>query len=121
MIRHSPFDVRVDLDGTTARVVPSGELDLATAPRLQEKVRSTLGTVTRVILDLSQLTFIDSSGLRLLIVLHDRAKAEGWTLSLVAPVGETWTTFRISGGDKHLPFVTHDGSGPEEGSQPFSP
>jgi anti-anti-sigma factor len=117
MIRHSPFDVRVELDGTTARVVPSGELDLATAPQLQEKVRSALREAKQVVLDLSRLTFIDSSGLRVLIVLHDRAKAEGWTLSLLAPVGETWTIFRISGVDKHLPFVTQDGSRSEDGSR----
>ena len=46
--------------------------------------RSRQGARTLVV-DLSRLGFIDSSGLRLFIVLHQRAGAEGWRLSLIRP------------------------------------
>lgn len=105
MIRHTPFEVQVERNGAEARVVPAGELDLATAPRLESEVRAAAAAAKEVVLDLSGLTFIDSSGLRILILLYERSQAEGWVLAMVAPAGEARAIFRISGVDKHLPFV----------------
>lgn len=91
--------------------MPRGELDLATAPQLEREVQAAAKDVAHVVLDLSQLTFIDSSGLRTLIVLNDQAKKEGWRLSLVNPAEATQKIFTISGVDRHLPFVDGDGAG----------
>jgi anti-sigma B factor antagonist len=105
------FEVRVQRSAGRIRVVPRGELDLATAPQLERDVQAVRDGAEDVVLDLSQLTFIDSSGLRALIALDERAKAEGWRLSLVDPAPATQTIFRVSGVDKHLPFVEGDEDG----------
>jgi anti-sigma B factor antagonist len=61
------FRVSRHVDGSTAVVVPTGEIDLLTV----EAVRSELDAARRdagvVVLDLRAVTFLDSSGLRLLV------------------------------------------------------
>ena len=50
-------------------------------------------------------TFIDSSGLRMLIGLNDRAEQEGWTLALLRPAEPSLSVFQITGADDNLPFI----------------
>lgn len=93
-------------EGEKARLALSGELDLATVPRVERAVDATLaggaGTLT---VDLSALRFIDSSGLRLFVVLHQRAAVEGWTLSLIRPPERAMKVFTVSGLEENLPFA----------------
>jgi anti-anti-sigma factor len=87
-------------------VTPVGELDIATVPELEKAVRLTLGEgVSELMIDLSQLRFIDSSGLRFLIGLHDEACEGGWTLGLLRPAEAPRELFRITGLDEHLPLI----------------
>jgi anti-sigma B factor antagonist len=59
------FDVMVDASDGTALVRPSGELDLASAPRLWSALAGLLKDGHRaVVMDLSRLTFSDCAGLR---------------------------------------------------------
>ena len=62
-------------------------------------------TCGRSSIDLSELDFVDSSGLRLFIVLDQRAEAEGWTLRLIRPAAQVPQVFRVSGVEENLPFV----------------
>ena len=105
-VAQTPLDDRSRADeGETARLVLSGELDLATVPRVQQAVDATLAEGARtLVVDLSGLGFIDSSGLRLFIVLHQRAGAEGWRLSLIRPQKQAMTVFEVSGLEENLPF-----------------
>ena len=59
----------------------------------------------RLVLDLRGLSFIDSTGLHLLIALHQRAQHDGFQLTLVAPAGPADRAIRLSGLDQALPFV----------------
>jgi anti-anti-sigma factor len=54
-----------------------GELDCATAPRLELRLRALAGLGHPVSLDLGEVTFMDSSGLRLLLDTHRQALREG--------------------------------------------
>jgi anti-sigma B factor antagonist len=117
MIKPSPFEIRSELTQNTARLTVIGELDIATVPRLQEEVHALLeragehtATIRRLVIDLSQLTFIDSSGLSFLIALNDRATAEGWTLNLTRPSEPSVSIFHITGADKNLPFIEEERS-----------
>ena len=57
-----------------------GELDLAGAPHLKARLEPLARARTPVLLDLSELEFMDSSGLFVLVNYHRRATTEGWTL-----------------------------------------
>jgi anti-anti-sigma factor len=106
MITPPKFEIQSQLNQDAARVMVTGELDLATIPRLKAETDALLDrSVRHLTLDLSQLTFVDSSGLSLFISLHERATAEGWTLSLTRPSGKTFSVFSITGADANLPFV----------------
>ena len=66
-IRNPPFTVSVRVESETAIVAVGGELDLATAPILDEHLELFKGHVDAVVFQLADLTFIDAFGLRTLL------------------------------------------------------
>ena len=100
------FQIDSDLRDGEARLRLAGEFDLATAPRVEEAAENLIAAeIKRLVLDLSGLRFIDSSGLRVIVVLHQRAAQEGWTLELVRPAQPVLKVFQISGLEERLNFV----------------
>ena len=92
------FSVRTEQRGDAAVVVPTGELDLATAPTLETALTEALaGAAGRVVLDLRELAFIDSSGLRTLLTARRRAEEAGSGFSLVAGHAALERTLEIAG------------------------
>jgi anti-sigma B factor antagonist len=101
-----PFEINVVRDHESATVTLAGELDIATVPRVEEAIEATLtGEVQTLTIDLSGLGFVDSSGLRLFIVLDQRAAEQGWELRLMRPDAQVLTVFQVSGVEENLPFV----------------
>jgi anti-sigma B factor antagonist len=101
-----PLEIDESRDGERGRLTLTGELDIATAPRLEEAVTAMVGAgVKRLVIDLRPMSFMDSSGLRLFIVLCDRARADGWTLELIRPLSPALTIFQITRAEENLPFV----------------
>jgi anti-sigma B factor antagonist len=80
----------------------SGELDLSTAPQLRERLEDIDGGLR---LDLSDIAFMDSTGVSLLIGLAQRAKDDGASVELVRPTGEAWRVIELTGIEDALPFV----------------
>lgn len=79
------FSVGVALEGGRAFVSPHGELDLATAPEVEQHVLPLWSEgVETVVLDLGGVSFFDSSALRLLMRLQARAAESGRALALRA-------------------------------------
>ena len=92
------FSVRIEQHGDSAVVVPTGELDLATAPALEEALgRAFESGSARVVLDLRELEFIDSSGLRTLLTARRKADEAGAAFSLVAGHRGLERTLEIAG------------------------
>jgi anti-anti-sigma factor len=105
VIDASRFDIHTEVDDGLAKLRLTGELDIASLPRLQAAVDDALAAgARRLQIDLSQLTFVDSSGLRHFILLASRAAEEGWSLSLVRPTGGSLAVFELTGADRNLPF-----------------
>ena len=73
-----------DRDGR-AVVVIRGELDLATAPDLEAAIKSRLDDGQDVVVDLRELEFMDSTGLRVLVAAHGRVEGTEQRLLLVRP------------------------------------
>ena len=71
-----------------------GELDAHAAERLDAVITDTL--VGDVRLDMAEVTFIDSSGLRSLIVHHQRIEATGHRLVIVSPSPTVARLFDLS-------------------------
>ena len=100
--------LRMDVETTdgAARLRLAGELDLSTVPVLQARVTALrAGGSTRIVLDLAELDFIDSTGLRTVLELHGEAARDGFTLALV-PGGEAvQRVFDVTGTAAVLPFI----------------
>ena len=108
--RPKPFAVDVQRQRDVAIVQPHGELDMATV----ETLRAALDGVRnagRVVLDLRGLSFMDSTGLHLLVSLHESAQRDGFDLKLVAPAPPADKAIQLSGLDLALPFVAADDAG----------
>lgn len=78
------FQVRGEREGARVRVHASGELDMATVPRLEECARAHLQARAETVeLDLREVGFIDSTGIRLLLTLKAEGRCDGWTLTIL--------------------------------------
>jgi len=78
-----PFAIDVDERDDRVVVVPCGELDMASAPELEQAVLPRLQDGAWVVLDLRSLDFIDSSGLRVVVGAHRAAEGNGARLTCV--------------------------------------
>jgi anti-sigma B factor antagonist len=74
-----------DRDGR-AVVVIRGELDLATAPDLEAAIKSRLDDGQDVVVDLRELDFMDSTGLRVLVAAHGRVEGTEQRFLIVRPL-----------------------------------
>ena len=74
-----------DRDGR-AVVVIRGELDLATAPDLDAAIKSRLDDGQDVVVDLRELEFMDSTGLRVLVAAHGRVEGTEQRFLIVRPL-----------------------------------
>ena len=94
---YEAFSISSQEDAREAAVVPIGELDLSCADELEREVRD-LGAAgcRRIVLDLRQLRFIDSTGLRILLSLRNDAARDGHDLKLVPGPPEVQRLFHLT-------------------------
>jgi anti-sigma B factor antagonist len=79
-----PFAIRITRTSGWCRVMVEGELDLATAPRLElELARLEWRRPRLLLLDPRGLTFMDLTGLRVLLAAHARAERRGHELAIL--------------------------------------
>jgi anti-sigma B factor antagonist len=99
--------------GEKARLQASGELDLAATPKLAEQVAELVAAGFRhVVIDLRRVTFIDLTGVRLLLKLADDARDEGWRLSLLQVGGQVRQILMLTGVLGRLPVSDTAGALP---------
>lgn len=82
-------DLRINVhrQGREAFVGLSGELDLSSAPQLRQLLVTTLteGRPRRLVVDLTELVYLDSTGLSVFVTAHKRASASGIEFCLANP------------------------------------
>jgi anti-sigma B factor antagonist len=86
-MRKPPWDIDVYDDGTTLYVTPEGELDVYTAPQLAEAFERLNEHHRACILEVSEISFIDSTGLQVLTSMR-RGEPERFVLSGSSPALE---------------------------------
>lgn len=64
-------------DGSSLTVALSGRLDTVTAPELEAGLKDSLEGIRELVLDLNELEYISSAGLRVLLAAHKSLTAEG--------------------------------------------
>jgi anti-sigma B factor antagonist len=98
--------VRLEPVGATCSVVSLvGELDLSTIPRVEKQLFEQVRSKAAVIVDLSAVSFIDSSGIAMLIKAF-RADDGGTLNTVIAEGSQVERVFRLAGIDRALPLFT---------------
>ncbi|GIH74959.1 STAS domain-containing protein [Planobispora longispora] len=94
-ITHRPHSARLHV------LVVAGDLDHHTAPRLRAALEEvTLAPGAGLVIDLSPLTFCDSTGISILVAAHQRAQGAGAALVLAGLDPDLAHVFRIMGLDR---------------------
>lgn len=87
-------------------VVLRGELDLSTVEKVEQELQRVEGDAPAIVaLDLSRLTFLDSSGLRLIVGADQRARRERRRFVLVRGTDTVQRVFSITHLDEQLELV----------------
>jgi anti-sigma B factor antagonist len=90
-------------DGDTAWVRPVGELDLDTAPQLDAELATARAAGDpRLVLDMRRLTFMDSTGLRLVIRWDAAAREQGFEFAIVPGPDVVQRVIKLTGMDDQL-------------------
>jgi anti-sigma B factor antagonist len=88
------------------RVRPRGEIDLGTVDSLRRHIdRCVAAGNKRVVLDLRDVTFMDSTGLHLILETDAAARAAAWELRLIQGPARVQRVFALAGVVDALPFV----------------
>lgn len=83
-----------------------GELDLLAAPQLQSKIESdTVDAADVLVLDLDDVQFIDSAGLRVLLAAHQHTVERGRRLALTPGSPQVQRLLSIAGVSGHLRMI----------------
>ena len=95
-----------EAEGRTV-VAVAGEIDVYTAPRLREEITELVAAGTyNLVIDMSEVEFLDSTGLGVLVGGLKKVRAHDGSLQLVCNQDRLLKIFRITGLAKV--FVIHD-------------
>lgn len=108
MPRAPDLSVDVFQSGRTTVVTVAGELDLASVG-LVEQALPEIRPGARLVLDLRPLTFMDSTGLRLLMQLDLRARAEQWKFAIARTGGAVADLLRLTRMEDRVSVVADPG------------
>lgn len=95
---NTDFNVEERNEGSAWVLAASGELDLRTSPQLEQRLdRVWAAGAELVILDLRQIEFMDSTGLRVLLGAHQRAQETGRRFALVRGADQVERVLTLTG------------------------
>lgn len=97
--------IRSEREDDVHTIAIAGELDLATVEPVQRELERVEATdVLSIVLDLSDLTFMDSTGVRLVMMAAARSRANGNRLVLLRGQPAVQRVFELCGVERLLPF-----------------
>ena len=111
MAQHiEPFTCNVTPERDHVVVAPRGELDMATVGVLERELRQLRDSgFGRIVLDLAGLSFMDSSGLHLVLRWTDEASRDSFMFELEPGPRAVQRIFEVAGVVDELPFRTRPG------------
>jgi anti-anti-sigma factor len=105
------LEVRTEDRNGLVHVALVGELDLSTVAKVQEELRRVeAGAPATLVMDLSKLTFLDSTGLRCIITADERARGEGRRVVIVRGPDPVQRVFAITRLEERLEMVDDAGT-----------
>ena len=100
------LEVKTEDRNGLVHVALMGELDLSTVAKVQEELRKVEADAPpTVVVDLSKLTFLDSTGLRCIVTADERARDEGRRVVIVRGPDPVQRVFAITRLEERLEMV----------------
>jgi anti-sigma B factor antagonist len=97
------LELKVDRNGTKALIAVTGEIDLTSAPRLDDEITNLIdGSATAVVIDLAGVSFMDSTGLRVLLKASKLLASAGGMLEIKNPSEPVQRLLEVSGLNTHF-------------------
>jgi anti-anti-sigma factor len=106
---HPLLDITEVRDAARVRVRLRGELDLAGAPTVSERLPRLRERGEPVLLDLDELEFIYISGLRVLVAASEEASRDGWSFAVTRGSAQVRRLIGLVRLDRKLPLDGHTG------------
>jgi len=106
-LRSPIFDVRTRADAQAFVITLYGELDLATSPQLVAAIeQAERSGKPEIVIDLGELSFVDSSGINAVVQLHRRSAKSRQRLRILPGNSLVQRVFTLTGLASELPFQT---------------
>ena len=103
----SLFELQTTQEPYGLHAALSGEIDLSTVEQVESGLRDAIQNGAGVVaVDLREVSFLDSSGLRLLLQLHKDLDGSGRRLVVVQGPRRVARVFELTGADSELEFVS---------------
>ena len=109
MERDDDFSVSRRREQDAAVVTPTGEIDLSTVDEVRDELSRARGEARLVVLDLREVAFMDSSGLRLLVELQRASAADGFAFAVVRGPESLQRLLELSGLEGRVRMVDEPG------------
>ena len=100
-----PFSITIHAEPAALTLSLTGDLDISTVDVLESCLSQIDGGVRRVVLDLQDLEFLDSSGLNLFVHTYRRFGPELRELMIANPRPNARTVLEVSGVDQLIPVL----------------
>ena len=103
---HESFRLDERLDGDRVVLTVHGELDLATVDPVRSRVDALRAERRPVLLDLDQLEFIDSTGIRMVLQAAEDGERSGWEFTVSRGSFAVRRVFAAAHIEDRLPYAT---------------
>ncbi len=91
------MNITTTINGAEALIVVSGKLTVATSPDLESEVVNLPESVTSLDIDLTDLDYISSAGLRVLVSTQKLFEKRNGTMRILHPTNEVYDIFDMTG------------------------
>lgn len=91
------MEITTNVDESLAKIAISGKLTVATSPELEKAIQQLPETVSNIDIDLANLEYISSAGLRVLVTAQKLTLSRDGQLRLLHPVQDVFEVFEMTG------------------------
>lgn len=91
------MDIKMNTDGGKMNVALTGRLDTTTSPQFETQVLAKLEGVKELILDITELLYISSAGLRVLLACQKKMNVSGGKMVVINPNEMIMDVFEMTG------------------------
>ena len=91
------MEIKVNTTDTGVVVVPEGKLTVQTAPELEAAIDAAPEEVCNLTIDLSEVDYVSSAGLRVFVATDKLAVKRGGTFTLLHPCADVYDVLEMTG------------------------